>query len=153
MLRRRFRGDSGDVAREAQCRARLGYVVRGQIRDHETFSSARQRPLQQTSEHGVPIRHVYGVVRSATAPRERPKDVAQTKEASVDGARFPEARVAGARLGRARPICPFRSREVDERERAREPILAVVAVKIYSYEGVAPRRPVVQGCRRSPSGI
>ena len=67
-------------------------------------------------------------IRRRATPRERPKDVAETKEASVNSARFPEAGVAGSWLRRARPICPFRSSEVDERERAREAILAVVTV-------------------------
>jgi len=71
---------------------------------------------------------VDGVVRSATAPRERPKNVTETKEAPVDGARFTKARVAGAWLRRARPIRPLGAGEVDERERAREAILAVVPI-------------------------
>ena len=72
-------------------------------------------------------------IRRRATPRERPKDVAETKEAPVDGARFPQAHVAGAWLRRARPIRPFGPSEVDERERARESILAVVAVQLHAH--------------------
>ena len=72
-------------------------------------------------------------IRRRAAPRERPEDVTQTEEASVDGARFAKARVARSWLSRARPIRPFRSSEVDERERAREPLAAVVAVQLHAH--------------------
>ena len=72
-------------------------------------------------------------IRRRTTPRERPKDVTETKEASVDGTGFPEARLAGPWLRRSRSICPFRSREVDERERAREALTSVVTVKLYAH--------------------
>ena len=133
MLRWRSRGNRRYVHREAERRIRLLRLIGRNVRDDKTFSRARKWPLQQSSEHGVPVRNVYGVVRSATTPRERPEDVAETEEAPVDGARFAKARVARSRLRRARPICPFRSSEVDERERAREPILAVVAVQLHAH--------------------
>ena len=134
MFRRRFRGDRRYVRREAERRICLLSLIGRHVRDDKTFSRARKRPLQKTSEHGVPIGNVDGrILRSATTPRERPEDVAETKEAPVDGARFAKARVAGAWLRRARPICPFRSSEVDERERASEPILAVVAVQLHAH--------------------
>ena len=133
MLRGRLGGDGGNVAGETQCRARLGQLIGSYIRHDEALARARQRPLQKTSEHGVPIGNVDGrILRSATTPRERPKDVAETKETPVDGARFAKARVARSWLRRACSIRPFRSREVDERERAREPILAVVAVQLHT---------------------
>ena len=134
MFGRCFRGDSGDVAREAERRIRLLCLVNCDIRHDEALARARERPLEEAREHGVSIGNVDGrILRSATAPRQRPKDVAQTKEASVNSARFPEAGVAGSWLRRARSICPFRSSEVDERKRAREPILAVVAVQLHAH--------------------
>ena len=76
VLRRRFRSDASHVRREAERRIRLLRLIGRNVRDDKTFSRARKWPLQQSSEHGVPVRNVYGVVRSATTPRERPKDVA-----------------------------------------------------------------------------
>ena len=77
-------------------------------------------------------------IRRRAAPRERPEDVTETKEAPVDGTRFAKARVAGARLRRARPISSFGSSQIDERERAGEPLAAVVTVKLHAHEGVRP---------------
>ena len=72
-------------------------------------------------------------VRRRATPRKRAEDVAETKEASVDGTGFAKACVARSWLRCARPIRPFGPREVDERERAREPILAVVAVQLHAH--------------------
>ena len=128
MLRRRFRGDGGDVAREAQCRATFGHLVGRHIGYDEALARARKRPLEEARQDAIPIGDVNVSIRRRTTPRQRPKDVAETKEASVDGTGFAKACVARSWLRRARPIRPFGPREVDERERAREPILAVVPI-------------------------
>ena len=104
-------GDAAIIGYNADRRtAGRPYFHLGPERNQATVAgcNGEERPLEEAREHGVSIGNVDGrILRSATAPRERPKDVAQTKEAPVDGTGFPKARVAGARLRRARPICPF----------------------------------------------
>ena len=128
VLRGRLGGNRRYVRREAESRIRFFFLIGRHVRHDEALARAGKRPLQKTSEHGIPVRNMSISIRRRATPRERPKDVTQTKEASVDGACFPEAHVAGAWLRRARSIRPLGAGEVDERERAREAILAVVSI-------------------------